>query len=265
MSVPWSDADWGRWRGRQASRARAKLRDYAGMLKFLGIHTVQVEVEGYVGDGGMSDAVYGPDSSAWVPDGTTDAIREAFGYGLLPHRDDHRKGVDANGVLRLDCLSGMASYTREDGAVVHFQPSRPVRKVGLAPLSTGVSALLDKTVGPGGCPGVLADWLDEQSIHWTGLTTYLRLASSTRPDTTEDRAYYTPPCYLIIADDVLIWLVRRGQFINPGQWSPELRVGFYRTTPSREASFQLTVARSAIAKADEKSLWALFGLPMPAP
>ena len=49
-----------------------------------------------------------------------------------------------------------------------------------ARLPDDLADLLDRTLGPRGVPGVLADWMDERSEFWKPLTDALRVARRPR-------------------------------------------------------------------------------------
>ena len=122
-----------------------------------------------------------------------------------------------------------------------------------AELPADVADLLAGTLGPGGLPGVLADWIDEHSAAWGPLTAALRAAE---PFTPPGRAHYDAPRYLALAPGVVAWLTDLA--VSPGPGQPVVRtpvLGFHRTAPGREAAWRLAVP------GDAAPLRALFAAP----
>ena len=124
-------------------------------------------------------------------------------------------------------------------------------------LPADVSDLLAGTVGPGGLPGVLADWIEERSEQWTPLCEALR-AALPLPDAPQTISRgYSQPRFLVLAESVIAWLTMSG----PGIYSPSTsgiptvpRLGFHRVTPGHESAFRLELP------ADYAGLGTLRGL-----
>lgn len=127
-------------------------------------------------------------------------------------------------------------------------------------LNADVADLLTGTLGAGGLPGVLADWIEERSEQWGPLTLALR-AATPLDDTAKARdSHYTPPRYLVLAEGVVAWLTESQASYSRGELQPAefARLGFHRTTPGREAAYRLDLP------ADWPGLPALRGLFGPA-
>ena len=125
------------------------------------------------------------------------------------------------------------------------------------PLPAELGELLVGTVGPGGLPGVLADWIDERSESWRPLSAALRAATPVTGDPPPD-SYFGPPRFLVLAEGVVATLTGPARrYYNGPEPKDVPRLGLYRTAPGRGAAYRLDVG-AELPEASRAELRALF-------
>jgi hypothetical protein len=132
-----------------------------------------------------------------------------------------------------------------------------------AGLPESVAALLDRTLGPGGEPGVLADWLDENSVNgfWDGFAATLRASAPRASVPSGGPAHFNEFRYQIVCPGVMFW-VSEGTPppVNRKRQPPVLLLGVYRTAPFELAVWRRFVVLDDVPKSVRRRLWAAFGI-----
>ena len=125
-------------------------------------------------------------------------------------------------------------------------------------LPAELAELLAGTLGPGGLPGVLADWIDEHSESWRPLSAALRAATPVTGDPPAE-SYFAPPRFLVLAEGVVATLTDPAQrYFNGPEPKDVPRLGLYRTAPGRELAYRLDMGAD-LPEAGRAELRALFG------
>ena len=103
-------ANYYREAAEREAKARASLKYTAGMLALFGVETATSTFDGYGDEGTIDDPVFAPNPPAGLPDGTADAIKDAFA-DLLPGGWEINEG--SFGSVRLDVATGEAALEIE--------------------------------------------------------------------------------------------------------------------------------------------------------
>ena len=128
-------------------------------------------------------------------------------------------------------------------------------------LPEGVADLLDRTLGEGGEPGVLADWLDENSRAWEPFAAALRAGTPPPAKLTT----FSDFRYQEVCGGVMFWVCKgyvqeaRGHSVTS-----LLLVGVSRAVPLVPGEWRLAVPPTALPKATRARLWKAFGVSEPA-
>jgi|GEM_PF-7105517 len=113
-----------------------------------------------------------------------------------------------------------------------------------AQLPESVAELLDRTLGEGGEPGVLADWLDEHSNYWEGFAAALR--QSTAPDKLPPFRTFE---YQVVCPGIMFWRCEGSIWAAKGQPKTSVMLlGVYRAAPFAPGMWRRVVSPEQLPK-----------------
>ena len=122
-----------------------------------------------------------------------------------------------------------------------------------------VADLLDRTLGDGGEPGILADWLDDHSTYWAPFAAALRLSAPMA----EAKHHYAEFRFQPVTSGVMFWLSFTRYYIRGKTPPTEILLGVYRTGPGEPGAWRRTVINDNLPKEVRQRLWEAFGISDP--
>lgn len=123
-----------------------------------------------------------------------------------------------------------------------------------------VADLLDRTLGDGGEPGILADWLDDHSSYWTPFAAALRLST---PLADGKQQHYSEFRYQPVASGVMFWLSFTRHYTRGKSPPTEILLGVYRVGPGEPGAWRRTIVNDKLPKDVRQRLWEAFGIADP--
>jgi hypothetical protein len=114
-----------------------------------------------------------------------------------------------------------------------------------AQLPAELAGLLDKTLGKKAIPGILADWIDDHSSHWTAFAEALRISEPFETIKDTNLSYFGSFRYRMVTDGVAFTLTEHLGTGWPAK-RPGMILGVYRFTKGEEAQWMRFVPQKVM-------------------